>query len=620
MFIPITHLDFTPVKVVIGNRQTQNLPLLKIDSASSNIYLTIEVKVDSSCYGINDMNELVYLRDLVIILGFGVIIVTVFHKLRLPAIAGFILAGVLVGPQSFGFVNDVHQVEVLAEFGVALLLFGIGLELSLEKLRRLWKLIVAGGALQVGLSVLAVVAISKTFDLPGNSAVFIGFLLALSSTAIVMRGLQQRGEIDAPHGRLILGILVFQDFSVVPMMLAIPILVGTDVQGDVYLFTILQTLGIVAAILLAALLIVPRILSLIAKTRQRQLFILSVFLICIGTAWLITSSGASLAIGAFLAGLVVAGSEYRHQAMADLISFREVFASIFFVSIGMLLVPSVIVENIFLILAILVAILVGKSAIVFVSAKVLRMPLRVCMMTAVALAQMGEFSFVLLFSVQGSGLIDKTLENNLISAAILSMFVTPFAMSFGPRLAAGLGKLPRLRQLLEVDMAEDATGSVCDMRGHIIVGGYGFAGRELSMALKNYGIPHVIVDINVENVSKASQDGVCAFFGDVTNHDVLVKLGAEYAGELVLLVNDPGAAEQAVRVARKLAPDLHIIVRTHYLLDIEPILAAGADAVVPAEREAAVEVTSLVLNRHQIDPQQIADHSLRIRNQTEEDS
>jgi CPA2 family monovalent cation:H+ antiporter-2 len=566
------------------------------------------------------MNELAYLRDLVIILSFGVIIVTVFHKLRLPAVAGFILSGVLVGPQGFGFIDDVHQVEVLAEIGVALLLFGIGLELSLDKLKRLWKLIAVGGALQVGLSVLAAFAIAKAFDVPDNSAVFIGFLLALSSTAIVTRGLQQRGEIDAPHGRMILGILVFQDFSVVPMMLAIPILIGTDVPAGVYLVTILQAVGIIVAVLLAALLIVPRILNLVAKTRQRQLFILSVFLICIGTAWLITSSGASLAIGAFLAGLVVAGSEYRHQALADLISFREVFASIFFVSIGMLLAPAIIAENMFLVLAILIALLIGKSVIVFGAAWALRMPLRVCMMTAIALAQIGEFSFVLLFSIQGSGLIDKTLESALISAAILSMFITPFAMSLGPRLTAGLGKLPRLRRLLEVEMAEDATDSGCEMRDHVIIGGYGFAGRELAKALKDYGIPHVVVDISVDNVSKASQEGVYAFFGDVTNQDVLVKLGAEHAAELVLLVNDPGAAEHAVRVARKLAPNLHIVVRTYYLLDIEPILAAGADCVVPAEREAAVEVASLALNRHKVDTQRIADRSIRIRNQTEESS
>lgn len=566
------------------------------------------------------MNELVYLQDLVIILGFGVIIVTAFHKLKLPAIAGFIVSGVLVGPHGFGFIDDAHQVEVLAELGVALLLFGIGLDLSLEKLKRLWKLIVVGGALQVGLSVLAVVAISTALDVPGNTAVFIGFLLALSSTAIVMRGLQQRGEIDAPHGRLILGILVFQDFSVVPMMLAIPLLIGTEVPADVYVFTILQAAGIIVAVLLAARLIVPRILSLVARTRQRQLFILSVFLICIGTAWLITSSGASLAIGAFLAGLVVAGSEYRHQALADLISFREVFASIFFIAIGMFLVPSIIVEHVWLVFALLAAILVGKSFIVFVTAQFLRMPLRVCLMTALALAQIGEFSFVLLFSVQGSGLMDRTLESGLISAAILSMFVTPFAISLSPRLAAGLGRLPRLRRMFEVDVAEDATGTVARMQNHVIIGGYGFAGRGLSRALKASGIPHVVVDISIENVRSASQEGVDAFFGDVTNQDVLLRLGAEHAGDLVLLVNDPGAAEHAVRVARKLAPAIRIVVRTHYLLDMEPILAAGADHVVPAEREAAVEVTSLVLSRYQVDAQHIADHLLRLRSQTEEES
>jgi CPA2 family monovalent cation:H+ antiporter-2 len=563
---------------------------------------------------------LVYLRDLVVILGFGVIIVTAFHRLKLPAIAGFILSGVLVGPQGFGFISDPHQVEVLAEVGVALLLFGIGLELSLEKLKRLWKLIVAGGVLQVTLTIVAAFAIARAFAVPGNTALFIGFLVALSSTAIVMRSMQQRGEIDAPHGRLVLGILVFQDFSVVPMMLVLPILIGTDLGVDSIIFTILHSVGIILAVLLSAMLVVPRVLTLIARTRQRQLFILSVFLICIGTAWLITLSGASLAIGAFLAGLVVAGSDYRQQALADLISFREIFASLFFVSIGMLLAPSIIAENLLLVLALLVAILVGKFLIAFLTAMLLHMPVRVCIMTAVALAQVGEFAFVLLFSVQGSGLIDMTLENNLISAAILSMFVTPFAMSFSPRLAAGLGKFPGLRRLLDVEMAEAVDGSTTDLTNHVIVGGYGFAGRELSGALRDHQIAHLVVDIGVENVRRASQDGVYAVFGDVTSEEVLVRIGAERASELVLLVNDPGAAEHAVRIARKLAPGLHIVVRTHYLLDIEPILAAGADAVIPAEREAAVEVASHVLRRHQITTERVLDHCLKIRQQIENHS
>ncbi|MFH1372962.1 MAG: cation:proton antiporter [bacterium] len=565
------------------------------------------------------MEELTYLRDLVVILGFGVLIVTVFHRLKLPSIAGFILAGIIVGPQGLGLINDVHQVEVLAEVGVALLLFGIGLELSLEKLRRLWKLILTGGFLQVGLSVLAAFAVSKFCGLPNNSALFIGFLIALSSTAIVLRGLQQRGEVDAPHGRLTLGILVFQDFSVVPMMLAIPLLSGADIPTGELLSTLLQSVAIVLGVLLAARMIVPRLLYFIAKTRQRQLFILAIFLICIGTAWLITSSGASLAIGAFLAGLVVSGSEYRHQALADLISFREVFASLFFVSVGMLLAPSIIIENIIPILILLAAILVGKSTIVFITALILRLPLRVCLLAAVALAQVGEFSLVLLFAVQGTGLIEKSLENSIISATILSMFLTPFGMSFGPKLAAGVGKLRRLTHLLEVAAAEEATDVVRTMRNHVIIGGYGFAGRELAQALNKCEIPYVIVDLNVENVRKATLEAGNAFFGDVTSHEVLRRLGAAYAREFVLLINDPSATEQAVKVARRFAPDLSIIVRTYYLLDIESLIDAGADDVVPAEREAAVEITSHLLSRHQVDPQRIVTHCSQIRSRSEEE-
>jgi len=566
------------------------------------------------------MHELSYLQDLVVILGFAVIIVIVFHKLRLPAIAGFILSGMLVGPQGLGLINDVHQVELLAEIGVALLLFGIGVELALKKLQRLWKLVVVGGFLQVGFTTAAVFAIARMADLSNSSAIFIGLVVALSSTAIVLRGLQQRGEVDAPHGRLILGILVFQDFSVVPIMLIIPLLIGTELSAGVFFVTLAKSVGIVVAVLLLAILIVPRILSFVARTRQRQLFILTVFLICLGTAWLVTKSGASLAVGAFLAGLVVSGSEYRHQALADMISFREVFASLFFVSIGMLLSPLMMLDNLVPIIAILAAILIGKSVIVFITAAVLRMPLRVCLITAVALAQIGEFSFILLFSIQGTGLIEKSLESSLVSAAILSMFITPFAMSFGPQLAAGLGKLKRLKSLLEVDSAEDAPDAIRKMRNHIIVSGYGFAGRELSQVLEENNISYVIVDLNIENVKRAYRETGKAVFGDVTSQGVLNNLGIENAQELVLLINDPSASEQAVRVARGLAPGLFITVRTFYLLDIDPLLAAGADEVIPAEREAAVQVATQLLKRHQVDNQQIAKQASVVRDHSEGDT
>ncbi|MCP4703849.1 MAG: potassium transporter KefB, partial [candidate division Zixibacteria bacterium] len=446
-------------------------------------------------------------------------------------------------------INDSHQVEVLAEIGVALLLFGIGIELSLRKLQRLWKLAIVGGLLQVGLSTIASFFIARMMGLSNNPAFVIGVVVALSSTAIVLRGLQQRGEVDAPHGRLILGILVFQDFAVVPIMLIIPLLTGIDINAGLFLITLIKSIGIVVVVLLMALLIVPRILKLVAKTRQRQLFVLAVFLMCMGTAWLVTKSGASLAVGAFLAGLVVSGSKFRHQALADIFSFREVFASLFFVSIGMLLSPALIFSNYPAIIGLLLAILLGKSLIVFIAAIIMRMPLRVSLIAALALAQIGEFSFILLYSVKGTGLISGDLENTLVSAAILSMLITPFAMSFGPKLATGLGKFKRLRKFMEVDSAEDAKDSIGKMQNHTIICGYGFAGRELAQVLENNYLPYVIVDINIENVKRASSETGKAVFGDVTNSDVLIKMGIEKASEFMILINDPSASELAVKVA-----------------------------------------------------------------------
>jgi len=566
------------------------------------------------------MDNLVYLRDLVVILVFGVIIVTVFHRLRLPAIAGFILAGVVVGPKGLGLINDIHNVEVLAEIGVALLLFGIGLELSLEKLKRLWKITLAGGFFQVGLTTLTVYVIAGLFGLPPRAALFAGFLVALSSTAIVLRGLQMRGEVASPHGRLTLAILVFQDFSVVPMMLIIPLLAGSEVLTGKILIKLGQSVAIIIGVLLAAHLLIPRLLNLIARTRQRQLFILSIFVICIGTAWLITSSGASLAIGAFLAGLVVAGSEYRHQALADLIAFREVFASLFFVSVGMLLVPSIIVDNIITIFLLLAAIMLGKALIVFLTALLLRMPPRVALLSAVSLAQVGEFSLVLLFAAQGADLLDQSLESSLVSAAILSMFLTPFALSFGPRLAAEAGRFRHLSRLMRLTEVPDAVERGPEMSDHVIVGGYGFAGRELTRALQQCRIPYAIADINVDNIKAADDEAGHAYYGDITSHEVLLGLGIGSARELVLLINEPAAMEQAIRSARSLSPDLPITVRTNYLLDIEPLLAAGATEVVAAEREAAVEVTLRLLKRCRVDEAEICRHCSRIRSRLEEES
>ncbi len=543
------------------------------------------------------MGEFVYLRDLVIIFFIAVIVVSVLHRLKIPSIAAFILSGMLVGPRGLGLINDVHQVEVLAEVGVAILLFGIGLELSLNRVRMLFKPILFGGFVQVSLSIGAAFAAATALNLPWNTSLFIGFIVAISSTAIVLRGLETRGEIDAPHGRLTLGILIFQDLCVVPMMLIIPLLSGETTSGSETALILGKAVAVVVGVLLASRLIVPFVLRFIAKTRQRELFIMTVLLVCIGTAWLTSLAGVSLALGAFLAGMVVAGSEYRHQALSDMISFKDIFTSLFFISVGMLLVPISLVENALSIIILLAVVIAGKFIIVFLTAWIMRLPLRVAVLAGVSLAQIGEFSFLLIGVSRGTGLLDETVSVNLIAVAILSMFLTPFFLTLGPRIAAGAVRIRVLGRLLGVRDALDAEKGGRVWQDHVIIGGYGFTGEEISRILRECSVDYLIAEMNPENIIRAESQGDTAFYGDITSREVLERLGIEHAREFIVVINDPAAGERAVRTARSMAPDLHIVVRTRYVLEVEPLLKAGASEVVAAEKEAADKIAEMVVDR-----------------------
>ena len=560
-----------------------------------------------------EVAKLLILQELLTILIAAVTVVALLQRLKVPSIAGFIIAGVIIGPNAFGLIENVHQVEVLAEAGIILLLFGIGLELPLENMRRLWQPILIGGGLQVGATILAVIAIATLLGLPLGPSVFLGFVVAVSSTAIVLRGLRARGEIDAPHGRLTLGILVCQDLCVVPMILAIPLLSGSFTSIWEPVIALLKATGVLVLVLVAARVVVPRLLHIIAQTGQRDLFVLTVSIVCIGIAWAMASVGISLALGAFLAGLVVAGSEYRHQALADIVPFREVFVSIFFVSVGMLLDPMDLVRDAGPILGLLIAIVLGKFTVVFLVSIAMRLPLRVCVLAGSALAQIGEFSFVLTRAAEGTALMEEPFAGNLTIAVILSMLITPVAIVLAPHLAAGAGRINALTRFLGVRSSEEAVGDVHALRDHVIIAGYGVAGQELARSLKECGIAYVIVDLNAKSIRGATQKNEPAFFGDVTSPEVLESLAADRARELVLVLNDPGAAVRAIKAARRVAPNLAVMVRTRYLGDVEMLLAAGANDVMAAEVEASVEVASRVLSRHHVEQSMIDKQLSRIR-------
>lgn len=561
------------------------------------------------------MNELTYLRDLIIIFVVAVAVVIILSRFKVPSIAAYILAGALMGPKSLALINDIHHVEILAEIGVSLLLFSIGMEFSLKKMRALWLNIFVGGAIQVLATgwIAAAIVYYIGYGLP--AAIFIGFFVSLSSTAIVLRGLEDRGELNAEHGRFALGVLLFQDICVIPMMLVIPVLAGGRGSGDV-IGSLVYSVVVIALSILAAYLIVPRLLKLVARTRQRQLFILSVLLICGGVAYAISSSGVSLALGAFIAGLVVGGSEFRHQATADIISFKEVFTSLFFVSVGMLLDPGEIIRNILPILLILGAIIIGKMIIVFITGLLMRLRIRAVILSSVALAQVGEFSFVLFGAAAVYNLAPEPLMGNLLAAATISMLLTPLAIAVGPHLSAGLGKLPLFYRAMDIKTAEEAKSETKGWENHVIIGGFGFAGRQLAKLLKENDVKYIILELNIITVREVCREEPI-YFGDVTSRDVLEMVGASRARELVVAVNDPRAAERAIKAAKSISPDLHITVRTDYILDIENLRRLGADDVIPGEQEAAVELVRRVASRFGCDEDRIEKRMKMIREETE---
>jgi monovalent cation:H+ antiporter-2, CPA2 family len=524
------------------------------------------------------------LKDLVVISSASVLVVGILRRFGIPSIAGFILAGAIAGPNGLGLIEDTRQVEVLAEVGVILLLFGIGLELSLDRIRQIWKWVLLGGGLQVSLTIGVTAAVAVAFGLAGPNALFVGFVVAVSSTAIVLRGLSVRGELETPYGRLAVGILIFQDLCVVPMMLVIPFLSGEGASGSGALQTIFVGAFVIAGVLVAARVAAPALLALVAQTRERDLFILTVFLICFGIAWTVSHFGVSIALGAFLAGLVVASSEFRHQALADLIPVREVLASLFFVSVGMLLNVGDVLSHVDTTLGLLLLILVGKFALVVLTAVVLRLPFALALQAGATLCQVGEFSFVLLAAGQAAGLVDTGLGHDLLVAIILSMLLTPLGIALGPHLA---NRAAKVRWLSQSFGTEPPPGEKTDaLRNHVIVVGYGFVGGAVCAALQENNAPFVLVDTNPDNIRAARRKGILAVLGDITQASTLEEAHLKDARLVLLSINDFRATEAAVHLLRQWSPETPITIRTRYESD-RPELTLGHATVITDEAMAS---------------------------------
>lgn len=543
------------------------------------------------------MHELGFLRDLVVIFGGALVVVLVLGRLRLPTIAGFLLAGALMGPAGLGWVRDAAEVESLAEIGIVLLLFTIGLEFSLGELRRLGRVLSLGGGLQVGLTTLVVIGLASLLGWSLPRGTFLGFVVALSSTAIVLKGLAERGETDAPHGRLIVGVLLFQDLCVVPMLLLTPMLAGRGGGPAQMARALLTAAAVVLGTLVLARQVVPRALHLVAATRRRDLFVLAVVTVCAGIGWATSLVGLSLALGAFLAGVVLADSEYGHQALADVLPLRDIFTSLFFVSMGMLLDLRVLAQRPAAVLVLVAAVLAGKALLAAAAGLAVGFPPRAAVLAGLALAQVGEFSFVLARLGGELGLLAAEEARLLFAAAIVSMLVAPFALRFGPSVVAGAARFRRLERLLRLTAGEVAERPEAGLAGHVVVLGYGVGGEMLAQVLREAGSAYAVLDVNAERVREARRRGEPVYYGDATSREMLELVGVGRALQVAVLLNDPDAGLRAVRSARALAPEARILARARYVADVQPLLQAGATEVVAQEFEASLEIIGRVMDQ-----------------------
>ncbi|MBI5205257.1 MAG: cation:proton antiporter, partial [Nitrospirae bacterium] len=452
--------------------------------------------------------ELEFLKALVVIFGVSAFVVFILGRLNIPSIVGFLIAGIILGPHGFGFIKDVHKVELLAEIGVILLMFTIGLEFSMRNLMMLRAQVIGGGITQVTLTTGLVVLLSFFFLKQGlNAAIFNGFLVALSSTAIVLKLLMDRAEINSPHGRTSVGILIFQDLCVIPFMLFVPVLAGTGGGIEDIAFTMLKAFMVVGAVLFAARWAVPHILHEVVKTRSRELFVITIILLCIGTAFLTSKLGLSLALGAFLAGIVISESEYASQAISDILPFKESFTGMFFISVGMLMDTGFLVNNVLTVISVVFAILILKSITGTLSASLMGQSIRVSMQSGLYLSQIGEFSFVLAVVGRSAGLLSEYAYQLFLSSSVLTMILTPFIASASPSVSAWLVSRHLLKRLERMKRGREKESYPAKKSDHVVIVGFGINGRNLARVLRESGIPYVVLEMNANTVKKMKEKG-----------------------------------------------------------------------------------------------------------------
>lgn len=540
------------------------------------------------------------LQDIIILLGFSVLVVFILQRIKIPSILGFLITGVLIGPFGFGLISAVHEIEIIAEIGVILLLFVIGMELSLKQLITMRKTVLIGGFIQVGISILLATIIFHYLDFSWAESIFVGFLFSLSSTAIVLKILQDRNEISEPYGRNVLGILIFQDIIVVPMMLVTPLMAGQDSNIGMEIgILLIKSVLVIIFTYVSARYIVPWVLLRVVRTKNKELFLLTTISICFGVTFLTSEAGLSLALGAFLAGLIISESEYSHQATGTIIPFKVLFTSIFFISIGMMLDLNFFVNNAAIILSLVVFVFVTKAIIASIAVAVLKYPPRTVILTGLALFQIGEFSFILSKVGVKEGLLSFETNQYFLSVSIITLFLTPFVIQYADKITSKLlslffGKKEKKR----VSKLTKDNKDISKNKDHLVIIGYGINGTNLVRVAEHANIPYVIIESDIDIVKREKKNGKSIIFGDATDEHTLHMACVENARVVVIAISDSKATKHIISCIRTLSQSVHLIIRTRHNKRINEYIEIGADEVISEKFETSIEIFSRVLHNY----------------------
>ena len=545
------------------------------------------------------------------------------HRAGLSPIVGYLLAGILVGPHTPGFVANSGIADQLAEVGVILLMFGVGLQFHIEELLAVRGVAVPGAIVQSAIATVLGAWIAHAFGWSWSAGIIFGMALAVASTVVLIRVLADHRDLHTPTGHIAVGWLVVEDLFTVIALVLLPELFG-DTGRDSNPLIALGLTGLKVAALVVFTIVVgtraiPRILDHVAATGSRELFRLAVLVLALGIA--VGSAmvfGVSMALGAFLAGLVVGRSDYSLRAASEALPMRDAFAVLFFVAVGMLLEPGYLLEAPGLIAATLAVVLIGKPLAALVIVRLLGYPFRVALAIAIALAQIGEFSFILSSIGRELGLLTVDATNALVAVAIISIVLNPLLYRAVPRVERWVTSRPRLARVLN-PQTYDAGAAVpdsvkLDPRERAVVVGYGPTGRTVTRLLRENAIHPTVVELNMDTVRELRQDGVRAVYGDATRPDTLEAADVAGAGSLILTSAGMGNASEVIRMARELNPRLQVLARAAYLRDLPELEKAGADRVFTGEGEVALSLTEAILHRlgataEQIDRERTRAHS-----------